>query len=160
MKFQIGWHHHLFIWSRPARALWIEMYTQPVLRQEAGSRGPRGPCGLKFSFPGYASHHISGSRPARALWIEIISTQNHIHPLRSRPARALWIEIVNTKAPFPGHPGRGPRGPCGLKSHTGYGTGEGLCGRGPRGPCGLKCTYCNFTDEERGRGPRGPCGLK
>ena len=124
--------------SRPARALWIEIYTPPVLRQEAGSRGPRGPCGLKFSFPGYASHHISGSRPARALWIEIISTQNHIHPLRSRPARALWIEICNHGKARAGICSRGPRGPCGLKSLHHHSC-KGFHRRGPRGPCGLKC---------------------
>ena len=167
--------------SRPARALWIEipdrlaspsvhlveareglvieMYTQPVLRQKLKSSIREGLVDWKFSFPGYASHHISGSRLMRGLWIEIISTQNHIHPCR------------------------GPRGPCGLKSLHHHSC--AIPSSRPRGPCGLKCqnaimhyysTLCRYSRGPCGlemlgsfeiclavlscRGPRGPCGLK
>ena len=56
--------------SRPARALWIEMYIME------GRIVP------------------AESRPARALWIEIRSDCRYNPAARSsRPARALWIEM-------------------------------------------------------------------
>ena len=34
--------------SRPARALWIEIYSEHYKMACEDSRGPRGPCGLKY----------------------------------------------------------------------------------------------------------------
>ncbi len=55
-------------------------------------RGPRGPCGLKFS-DSVVITMLSSSRPARALWIEIALSAASLACSASRPARALWIEI-------------------------------------------------------------------
>ena len=102
--------------SRPARALWIEIPNREYPGRYWRSRGPRGPCGLKFL---YLLCHMdySLSRPARALWIEIVPATCLPHASgTSRPARALWIEISNGYFVFNESTGRGPRGPCGLKS--------------------------------------------
>ena len=37
--------------SRPARALWIEIILYTVHHPQKSGRGPRGPCGLKWSTP-------------------------------------------------------------------------------------------------------------
>ena len=58
--------------SRPARALWIEISSCNHSVLIRSSRGPRGPCGLKFNI-WITKAVLLASRPARALWIEIPS---------------------------------------------------------------------------------------
>ena len=45
----------VIVWSRLARALWIEIGEEIKEDQEENGRGSREPCGLKFfpSFPDY-----------------------------------------------------------------------------------------------------------
>ena len=61
-------------WSRPARALWIEMDDEEDSEIVIDRRGPRGPCGLKC-FGIILRKYATWSRPARALWIEILSVR-------------------------------------------------------------------------------------
>ena len=56
--------------SRPARALWVEIWPLPLLYPVFPRRGPRGPCGLKCIII-FKWSILIRSRPARALWVEI-----------------------------------------------------------------------------------------
>ena len=92
----------------------LKSYQLVICRLVLSRRGPRGPCGLK-SIRLFHSFIASSSRPARALWIEIEDLEGEALLEQSRPARALWIEIVLMPLIISIRPGRGPRGPCGLK---------------------------------------------
>ena len=118
LKFHVFPHVYQFVWSRPARALWIEiLYARGV---RAGS---------------------ITSRPARALWIEILHTSMCAHQIVGRGPRGpcglkfhyyFQIHFLHS---------RGPRGPCGLKCPYVPLRPQAYAGRGPRGPCGLKYRY-------------------
>ena len=101
--------------SRPVRALWIEIYWFYIDKEKLSveareglvdwntrtvvdmlhpvSRGPWGPCGLKYLVL-IQCVKVYWSRPVRALWIEMFPLFHwYIHNM-SRPVRALWIEMV------------------------------------------------------------------
>ncbi len=145
--------------SRPARALWIEIIVDCNYLCYQNRRGPRGPCGLKFTVP--AEYLVSVlSRPARALWIEIRINITSIFGERRRGPRGpcglkYMLSVMGTMDGV----GRGPRGPCGLKSYQRINFAL-YYRRGPRGPCGLKSSPSYRKSVIKGRGPRGPCGLK
>ena len=78
--------------SRPARALWIEMSGIMFLRNPLRRRGPRGPCGLKSLWPPVLCQHGSrGPRGPCGLKLQRMGKCKRLP--ESRPARALWIEI-------------------------------------------------------------------
>ncbi len=52
------------------------------------------------------------------MWIEMPKGYRLYTEIASRPARALWIEIGMSQSMKEKINGRGPRGPCGLKSAT------------------------------------------
>ena len=83
----------MYLVSRPARALWIEITGDVLMSHGANRRGPRGPCGLKSLLIDSVLVAYR-SRPARALWIEIQDGTGLNNINTSRPARALWIEIA------------------------------------------------------------------
>ena len=62
---------HIYTWSQPARAVWIEIaYILLVV-------------------------FIDLSQPARAVWIEItVAAPLIVAPAASQPARAVWIEMI------------------------------------------------------------------
>ena len=116
LKFHVFPHVYQFVWSRPARALWIEilyargvragsitsrparalwieiLHTSMCAHQIVG-RGPRGPCGLKFHY--YFQIHFLHSRgPRGPCGLKYRYRRRNWHTPESRPARALWIEIL------------------------------------------------------------------
>ena len=90
----------MYLVSRPARALWIEITGDVLMSHGANRRGPRGPCGLKSLLIDSVLVAYR-SRPTRALWIEIQDGTGLNNINTSRPARALWIEIAVSIAPCP-----------------------------------------------------------
>ena len=64
---------HIYTWSQPARAVWIEIaYILLVV-------------------------FIDLSQPARAVWIEItVAAPLIVAPAASQPARAVWIEMATS----------------------------------------------------------------
>ena len=168
--------------SRPARALWIEIYGVSLRLKAFPSRGPRGPCGLK-SRRRNTFHHTARRGPRGPCGLKSQSRTPILSSYLCRGPRGPCGLKYKSCHPSQWLPlRRGPRGPCGLKLpvtravhakdesrparalwiEINFETGarNPSLSRGPRGPCGLKLYTSALTAPAYGRGPRGPCGLK
>ena len=145
--------------SRPARALWIEISPFGRFIIVICSRGPRGPCGLKFK--SYNSSYSASRRgPRGPCGLKSVFSPAVEIKRMSRPARALWIEIPPRSLMCVHPPCRGPRGPCGLKSLRLSNQGHKASSR-PARALWIEILDCGIIASNLfGRGPRGPCGLK
>ena len=86
-------------------------YPRQIL---SASSGPARALGIEISAENFVVSPIS-SGPARALGIEILMDDHLRLNLPSGPARALGIEISSSVFSAVSAPGRGLRGPWGLK---------------------------------------------
>ena len=88
----------VIVWSRLARALWIEIGEEIKEDQEENGRGSREPCGLKLDFFYFnITEPCRGSREPCGL--KYSKRVHEIYQKLSRLARALWIEIIQGVPP-------------------------------------------------------------